>query len=595
MRHNVWHRSWIAAWLALAAAPALAAPALATTAFLGVAAGDMSSDSVVLWTRAVTAEGTGTRVTARIATDPALRDVVWTGQGETVAADDNTLKLLATGLRPGTRYWYDFRDDAGTSAGTGHFRTAPAPGQAAALRFGFSGDADGRFRPYPLIRDIAARELDFFIFLGDTIYETGSKGSPPVLELHACDPAETLAAGLADYRRKYRENRLGVTAGGDATTGGQQGLVPMFAAFGLYTLLDNHELGNRTLQSGGARTTDPACGTAGVVNRSPGFHVMERAFYEYHPTRAGLPGVTVTAPDDPRSDGSIRNWFAQDWGRQAIYIQTDDRVYRDARLDCPAGAVATCPEAGGPDRTMLGATQFAWLTETLQRAEQAGTTWKFVAISTPIDETGTAGLPGTQAQDGKSWYGGYRAERDRLLAFIATRHIRNVVFLTTDDHQNRTSVLRYNPRFGLAGTTDPVPGAFQIVAGPIGAGGPDTVTDHSFGHAVTLAANRDASQRAAGAPELGLPADFPGLHGVARQGAPADAPHPRPVDFFSSDTFNYAVLDVAADGRLTVEIWGMCSHQPNTFHTDAAAPDDVCDRSVARPVIRYRIDPHTVH
>ena len=200
-------------------------------------------------------------------------------------------------------------------------------------------------------------------------------------------------------------------------------------------------------------------------------------------------------------------------------------------------------------------------------------------------------MPGTQAQDGKSWYGGYRAERDRLLAFIATNRIRNVVFLTTDDHQNRTSVLRYNPRFGTAGTTDPVPGALQIVAGPIGAGGPDTVTDHSFGHAAELAMNRDANQRAAGAPQLGLPADFPGLHDLERQGAPADAAHPQPVDFFSSDTFNYAVLDVAATGTLTVEIWGICSHQANTFRIDAAVAGEACDRSAARPVLRYRIDP----
>jgi len=103
---------------------AAAAPALAATKFLGVAAGDMTSDSVVLWTRAAADDGAGARVTARIATDPALREVVWSAQADTRPADDNTLKLLATGLRPGTRYWYDFRDEAGIGAGVGQFRTA---------------------------------------------------------------------------------------------------------------------------------------------------------------------------------------------------------------------------------------------------------------------------------------------------------------------------------------------------------------------------------------------------------------------------------------------------------------------------------------
>jgi len=35
----------------------------------------------------------------------------------------------------------------------------------------------------------------------------------------------------------------------------------------------------------------------------------------------------------------------------------------------------------------------------------------------------------------QSWVGGYRAERNRLLEFIADNRIRHVVFLTTDDHQ----------------------------------------------------------------------------------------------------------------------------------------------------------------
>jgi len=40
--------------------------------------------------------------------------------------------------------------------------------------------------------------------------------------------------------------------------------------------------------------------------------------------------------------------------------------------------------------------------------------WNFVAISSPIDQVGGAPL-----QDGKSWWGGYRSERNRPLKFIA--------------------------------------------------------------------------------------------------------------------------------------------------------------------------------
>jgi hypothetical protein len=40
-----------------------------------------------------------------------------------------------------------------------------------------------------------------------------------------------------------------------------------------------------------------------------------------------------------------------------------------------------------------------------------------------------------------------------------------------------------------------------------------------------------------------------------------------------------------------VEIWGICSHQPNTFQIEPAVAGDACARAVAEPVIRYRIDP----
>src|SRR4029453_1824886 len=51
----------------------------------------------------------------------------------------------------------------------------------------------------------------------------------------------------------------------------------------------------------------------------------------------------------------------------------------------------TGPRADNPDRTMLGATQLAWLEQTLLDAEQAGTTWKFINISDPIDQIGPIG------------------------------------------------------------------------------------------------------------------------------------------------------------------------------------------------------------
>ena len=96
----------------------------------------------------------------------------------------------------------------------------------------------------------------------------------------------------------------------------------------------------------------------------------------------------------------------------------------------------TGPRADNPDRTMLGATQLAWLKQALLDAKAAGVVWKVIAVSTPIDEAGSSSGNGVIPLDtAKAWISNYRAERNDLLKFIDDNDIHNVVFLTTDDHE----------------------------------------------------------------------------------------------------------------------------------------------------------------
>ncbi len=59
---------------------------------------------------------------------------------------------------------------------------------------------------------------------------------------------------------------------------------------------------------------------------------------------------------------------------------------------------------------------------------------------------------------------------------------------------------------------------------------------------------------------------YPGLHDVFREGDPdADALR-QPVDFYSPDTFNYAILSVDPNGvTLSVELYGIDSYPFNTY------------------------------
>ncbi len=355
-------------------------PARAEVLFGGIAAGDMTAAEAVLWVRADNSGGTA-NLSAEVATDADFANIVATLNGATSRDSDFTLKLQVGALTPHTRYFYRFRAGDGVTSPTGQFATAPAASQRAAVKFGFSGDADGRFRPYPSIANLPAQKLDFFIFLGDAMYETASTGSPavPLITGETTDPTR-LEEGLKAYDRKYLENVLGVDpATGQPSASGQQSLQPMLAATGSYTLLDNHDLGNRSLQSGGAppsappETTDPAFDvntTSSYDNKTPAFRTVEKAFLDFHPTRSSisgdpvkgytLSGPQVSAPGDLRSDGTPQLYFAQQWGANCIYVQTDDRSYRDIRLAKPGnrGPIDdTGPRADKPNRTMLGTTQ----------------------------------------------------------------------------------------------------------------------------------------------------------------------------------------------------------------------------------------------
>ena len=245
--------------------------------------------------------------------------------------------------------------------------------------------------------------------------------------------------------------------------------------------------------------------------------------------------------------------------------------------------------------------------------------WKFVSVSDPIDEVGPiagvltgvtavamqpfSGNPAygpVNADGGKAYLGGYRAERNALLKFIADNQIKNVVFLSTDDHQNRINEVLYSP----SGRTGPgsvgfaqsdyvkVPYCFSIVCGPLGATGPDLFKNHDWA-SIQGAANLVAdAETAAGVEPIGLKG-YPGLHDVKRDqnGILVAEPTPQAADFYSPDTFNFDVLDVTADGRtLTVASFGMSATPQNagleypdgppahtilTFQVDASTRPDI--------------------
>jgi phosphodiesterase/alkaline phosphatase D-like protein len=661
----------------------------ADVTFLGVAAGDATTNDVIVWTRAKDeVNPQPTAINVQISQDPQfITGVTTLPAGTAGSPTDFTVKSDLGGLEPGTVYYYRFQTtNASVTSNVGKFKTAPNPTANVPVHFGFSGDCDGLIRPYALASQVPAKNLDFFMFDGDTEYETSASIGSPAVHSTGNIPDPTVIVPTAthsqlfdDFSRKYRQQFLPVNIGG------QNCLQPFFAGQGNYTAYDNHELGNKQYINGGApagggvgSTTgsppfdfltgagadarDPANdvtpndGSVPFMNKSGGFQTLQQVFENYQPiSERGL----INAPADPRTNGTRQLYFAQQWGRNAIFINTDCRSYRDIRMKTATNADETGSRADNPGRTMLGATQLAWLEQTLLDAEQAGTTWKFINISDPIDQIGpiggsltlvnppttaeygtlgsitsivttgstnntrtvtvasTVGLVAGQgvsgtgipanttisgintdgttfsinnnatiasgttlaltpapstyspvnSDGGKSWMGGYRAERNELLKYIADHRVHNVVFLATDDHQNRINELLYSPtgQTGVQASYVEVPYCLEIVCGPLGATGPDLISNHSFALVKKLADSIANGQIAENLEPIGL-ARYHGLQNVRRSGDPQADRLRQPADFYSPDTFNYNVLDVSADGKtLTVTSYGINSTVQNGF------------------------------
>jgi alkaline phosphatase D len=406
-----------AALAALVAAGAL--PSAAQAFSDGVTSAEVSAHGALLWTRADAAGPVALRVGGR------------TFALNATPATDLTVQRRVTGLKAGRAYRYVFAQGARRAAG--HFRTAPAPKRRAPIAFALSGDADalGHYNDFQVYDRMARERNDFNVNLGDTIYSDS--------EVAGALPALTVADKWAKYRQNLAEPNLRKVR----------------AAAAMYNHWDDHEfINDYTRDESGGGIYD-----AGV-----------QAFRDYMP-------VTYSA-----ANGIYRSFR---WGRNLEVFFLDERSFRSAKAS--ANHVCDSPDTHQPDlvpalpqrlrdlfgriepslkqppppaclaalndpsRTMLGAAQYARFTNAIRRSKA---TWKVVVNEVPIQQY--YALPYDRWE-------GYEAERLKLVRFLQD-NVRNVVFLSTDNHANLVNTIRYTT-LEDAGVSDS--GIYDFVTGPV--------------------------------------------------------------------------------------------------------------------------------
>jgi alkaline phosphatase D len=347
----------------------------------GVAAGDVTDSSAVLWARCDRPSTLHVLIDGR---PPLARPAT--------SEHDGIAQVVVDGLTPATPYHWTARCDDGPAA-AGTFRTAPSPVDAAPLRLAWGGDVGGQnvcrdaAKGYPIFRAVAASQPDVFLALGDLIYAddvclaVGLYGNVQV-------PGPGPATDLDGFRAQWRYDRA------DAAF---QALLAKTPVIGVW---DDHEVRD---DFGPGRDTN----LAGVSLMSAGL----QAFTEWTPMRPGP---------------LHRRWR---WGRHLELLILDTRSARD-----PNDAADSAEQP----KSMLGTAQRAWFEAEVSRADA---TWLVVVSSVPMGiPTGGWVRDGWASAGGPT---GFARELHDLLSLLRDHGRRQVVWLTTDVHFS--AVLRHRP------------------------------------------------------------------------------------------------------------------------------------------------------
>ncbi|MGP4020489.1 alkaline phosphatase D family protein [Saccharopolyspora sp. 5N708] len=366
---------------------------------LGVASGAPTPTGVTLWTRLAPSPleidgGLAPRalpVHWQVSDDERFTTVVQQGTAIAYPEAAHSVRVDVTGLAPDRWYFYRFRCGRALSR-VGRTRTLPAAGAAvSALRMAIASCQRFEDGYYTAYRDMAARDLDLVLQVGDYIYDdVFTTGVHPRLA-EIPNHLRATATDLQSYRLRHALYRL------------DPDLQDAHAAAPWLVIPDNHD----AVEDG-----DPAL----LQRRAAAY----QAYYEH------LPMSAAAHPDGP----SMRIHHSVDFGGLARLHLLDTRQFRDDQYVCGTELIgAACAALDDPQRSMLGANQERWLRRSLGRTGAAWNPIVQTVLFAPYDFAAGADREVYYA----SW-DGYPAARQRLLDDLAATRPRNPVMLSADWH-----------------------------------------------------------------------------------------------------------------------------------------------------------------
>jgi alkaline phosphatase D len=436
----------------------------------GVMSGDVSGNSVAIWSRA----DRPSRMVVEYALDPSFAKAKQVMGKVVQATSDFTGRLTLSGLPTDRPIFYrvQFQDlDNSQAVSEPVIGQLQIPSSSQNIFFAWSGDTAGQgwginpaiggMKIYETMRQLKPQ---FFIHAGDSIYADGPIQSEVKLDdgsiwKNITTPEKSkVAETLQEFRGNYTYNLL------DENVRRFNAEVPLLMQW------DDHEVTNNWYPTeilDDSRYTVKS--VALLAQRG------KQAFLEYSPLRSEYTNAN-------------RIYRSFNYGQLLDVFMIDMRTYRAA--NSPNRQTTASEET-----VFLGNQQIKWLK---QQLKQSKATWKIISSDMPIGllvRDGATDFENLSNGDGAAL--GRELELADLLKFIKQQQIQNVVWLTADVHY--AAAHYYDPSQAQFQDFN---GFWEFVAGPLNSGtfGPNDL-DNTFGPQVKfqsipagLKANRPPSE-----------------------------------------------------------------------------------------------------
>lgn len=439
----------------------------------GIATGDVTADSGVLWSRA---SGPGRLVASLLAVDdggsPLRGARAFQGVLRGTAASeatDFTSKINARHLPAGTRFaltlHFEDRDGHAGESARGSFITAPGTGTLRSgnaprrQSFVWSGDTAGQgwgineeiggMRGYAAMH---ATRPDFFIHSGDTIYADGpitaqvTEPDGQIWRNLVTEEVSKVAETLNEYRGRHRYNLM------DRNVRAMYAEVPVIAQWDDHETTNNWYPGEILTDS---RYTERRVDVLAARGR--------QAWQEYQPIAQLSDGSTGFEP--------ARIYRKVSRGPQLDIFCLDMRTFKDPNTDGKETSLTH----------VLGEEQAQWL---IREVSKSKATWKVISADLPLGIIVPDGQVNQESLANRDAGAplGKELEIAGVLSAFKRNRVKNVVWLTADVHY--CAAHHYSPERAAFQDFDPF---WEFVAGPINAGtfGPSQM-DGTFGPEVAF-------------------------------------------------------------------------------------------------------------